>query len=140
MGTLNGIIRDGVSGDELEAKVHVLTSWGTFVHPSDSILKIGYPLTGQPFFYCPGRFTVDVQRGSTDVVVERGIEYEPLRQVVNMPDKGSVDVEFSLKRWIDLPSMHWYSGNTHIHYIEEKLEPHALLIPQLLMLLLFLER
>ena len=77
MGTLKGVIRDSVSGASVEAKVHVLTSSGSFVHPADSILKIG---PGDPFFYCPGEFTVDVPRGSTDIVVERGTEYEPLAE------------------------------------------------------------
>ena len=89
MGTLHGIIRDSVSGNQLEAKVHVLNSTGQFVHPGNSVLKVG---PGQPFFYCPGEFTVSVPRGSTDIVVERGTEYEPLRNVVKMPQTGAVDV------------------------------------------------
>ena len=120
MGTLKGIIRDGSSGASVEAKVHVLTSAGRFVHPADSILKVG---PGDPFFYCPGSFTVNVPRGSTDIVVERGTEYEPLRKVVTMPQKGCVEVELPLKRWADLPSQHWYPGNTHLHYNEEEARP-----------------
>ena len=47
MATLKGIIRDSVSGASVEAKVHVLTSSGRFVHPTGSILKIG---PGDPVF------------------------------------------------------------------------------------------
>ena len=107
MATLKGIIRDSVSGASVEAKVHVLTSSGSFVHPADSILKIG---PGDPFFYCPGEFTVDVPRGSTDIVVERGTEYEPLRKVVSMPAKGAVEVELHLKRWARSPVAGVVSG------------------------------
>ncbi len=120
MGTLHGIIRDSVSGAPVEAKVHVLTSNGHFVHPSNSILKVG---PGDPFFYSSGEFTVNVPRGSTDIIVERGTEYEPLRKVVSMPQKGAVDVELQLKRWTDLPSKHWYPGNTHLHYSEQETRP-----------------
>ncbi len=120
MATLRGVIRDSVSGASVEAKVHVLTSSGHFVHPADSILKIG---PGDPFFYCPGEFVVDVPRGSTDIVVERGTEYEPLRKVVSMPAKGAVEVELHLKRWADLPSQGWYPGNTHLHYNETEARP-----------------
>ena len=66
MATVRGVIRDSVSGASVEAKVHVLTSSGHFVHPADSILKIG---PGDPFFYCSGEFSVDVPRGPTDIVV-----------------------------------------------------------------------
>ena len=47
MGILRGIICDGTSGALVEAKVHVLSSNGQFIHPSDSLLKIG---PGDPFF------------------------------------------------------------------------------------------
>ena len=120
MGTLRGVIRDSISGASVEAKVHVLTSNGRFVHPENSILKIG---PGDPFFYSSGEFTVNVPRGSTDIIVERGTEYEPLRKVVSIPQKGSVEVELSLKRWADLPSQHWYPGNTHLHYSEKEMRP-----------------
>ena len=120
MGTIKGVIRDGASGAPVEAKVQVLTSGGRFVHPADSILKIG---PGDPSFYCPGEFSVDVPRGSTDIVVERGTEYEPLRKVVSMPSKGTVEVELHLKRWADLPGEGWYPGNTHLHYNEQEARP-----------------
>jgi len=120
MGILRGIIRDGTSGASVEAKVHVLSSNGRFVHPSDSLLKIG---PGDPFFYSSGEFTVNVPRGATDIIVERGTEYQPLRNVVSMPQKGAVEVELNLKRWIDLPSQNWYPGNTHLHYSEKEANP-----------------
>ena len=75
MGILRGIICDGTSGASVEAKVHVLSSNGQFIHPSDSLLKIG---SGDPFFYSSGEFTVNVPRGATDIIVERGTEYQPL--------------------------------------------------------------
>ena len=112
MGILRGIIRDGTSGALVEAKVNVLSSNGRFVHPSNSLLKVG---PGDPFFYSSGEFTVNLPRGATDIVVERGTEYQPLRNVVSMPQKGEVEVELNLKRWIDLPSQNWYPVNTHLH-------------------------
>jgi len=120
MGILRGIICDGTSGALVEAKVHVLSSNGQFIHPSDSLLKIG---PGDPFFYSSGEFSVNVPRGATDIIVERGTEYQPLRHVVSMPQKGAVEVELNLKRWIDLPSQKWYPGNTHLHYSEKEVNP-----------------
>ncbi|MCZ6634419.1 MAG: CehA/McbA family metallohydrolase, partial [bacterium] len=115
MAILKGIIRDSTSNAAVPAKVHVLSSTGKFVHPPGSIMKVG---PGDPFFYCDGEFSVHAPRGSTDIIVERGTEYEPLRQVVEMPAKGVVEVECWLNRWTNLPSQHWYPGNTHIHYNE----------------------
>ena len=41
MGTLHGTIIDEVSGESLDAKVHVLNATGSFSHPPNSMLKRG---------------------------------------------------------------------------------------------------
>jgi hypothetical protein len=120
MATLQGHIRDAQSGARLQAKVMVVSASGRFVHPRDSLLKVG---PGEPSFYSDGEFRVDVPRGATQIVVERGTEYEPLRQSVSMPQKGSAEVTLLLKRWTDLPSDGWYPGNTHLHYSESEGRP-----------------
>lgn len=120
MAKLHGTISDSVSGDVIEAKVHVLDSTGHFAAPGDAILKVG---PGQPFFYCAGEFTVDLPVGPADILVERGTEYTPFRKTVNIPKTGIVDIEIRLERWTDLPSMNWYPGNTHIHYDEKESRP-----------------
>ena len=120
MATLKGRVRDGVSGACVAAKVRVLTSGGSCVSPAGSIMKVG---PGDPFFYCPGEFEITVPRGSTDIIVERGTEYRPLRRVVAIPAGGAMEVDLELTRWTDLPSEGWYPGNTHIHYNELEARP-----------------
>ena len=78
---------------------------------------------GTPFFFCDGSFEVRGGRGRTDVLVERGTEYEPLRTVVDMPEHGSRDVEITLNRWYFPQENNWYPGNTHIHYDEKETRP-----------------
>jgi hypothetical protein len=53
----------------------------------------------------PGRFTITVQHGK---------EYLPESRVIEVEDRP-LEVEFALKRWIDLGSRGWYSGETHVH-------------------------
>ena len=113
MGILHGHIIDSATGKQIDAKVHVLTSDGRFAHPREAVLKRG---PGTPFFFCNGSFEVRGGRGRTDILVERGTEYEPLRTVVDMPEHGARDVEISLKRWYFPQENNWYPGNTHIHY------------------------
>ena len=84
MGTLHGHIIDSATGEPINAKVHVLTANGRFCHPRDAMLKRG---PGTPFFFCDGEFEVQASRGRTDILVERGTEYEPIRTVVEMPGK-----------------------------------------------------
>ena len=120
MGILHGTIVDADTNQPINAKVHVLTSSGRFCHPDDAMLKRG---PGTPFFFCEGSFEVTANRGRTDVLVERGTEYEPHRVVVDMPAKGAKDVEIKLKRWYHPQDQNWYPGNTHIHYDEKETRP-----------------
>ena len=117
---IRGSIRDGVSGERVAAKVHILGSGGQFLHPGNSLLKVG---PGAPFFYADGSFEVQTPRGAVDIVVERGTEYVPLRRTLYAPPGGAVEIDLMLERWVDLPEERWYPGNTHIHYNELESRP-----------------
>jgi len=120
MAILHGTIVDTAGNQTIDAKVHVLDSGGSFRHPSDALLKRG---PGTPFFFSNGEFSVDVQCGRTDILVERGTEYEPARVSVVAPTSGTVEAEIPLQRWYHPQEEHWYPGNTHIHYDERETRP-----------------
>ncbi len=122
MATLHGTIVDSATNEPIDAKVHVLDSTGKFKSPASAIQKIG---PGTPFFFSDGEFSVDVGRGRTDVLVERGTEYRPRRVVVETPAAGIVDLEIPIERWYHPQQQHWYPGNTHIHYDEKETRPDA---------------
>ncbi|MAG37647.1 MAG: hypothetical protein CL878_15540, partial [Dehalococcoidia bacterium] len=120
MPSLRGHIYDAQTGDTLQAKVHVLESTGKFQAPPEALLKVG---GGPPFFYSDGSFALDLLCGPAEGVVERGTEYRPLLQTVEIPRTGALEVEFPLERWINLPADGWHAGNTHIHYNEQETRP-----------------
>ncbi len=120
MARLSGRILDKETGETTPARVHVSDSTGAFVHPADAILKVG---PGASFFYSDGRFEVDVARGWTRVVVERGTEYAPARIDLEAPSRGAVVVDVTLERWSKLGEDGWHPGNTHIHYDEKETRP-----------------
>ena len=117
---LVGSITDSATGEQVPAKVQVINAAGHFVHPDGAILKVG---TGDPFFYSDGSFEVNVSRGWTQVIVERGTEYLPARVTVEAPSRGAVAVDVVLERWTDLGDRGWHPGNTHIHYDEKEERP-----------------
>jgi hypothetical protein len=121
MAVLRGRIWDRQRSTPLEARVQIVASSGDFRAPQDALLKVG---SGEPFFYCDdGSVEVDVPGGPTDVVIERGTEYTPLRLSLNAPSAGTVNVDAPLERWIELPEQGWYGGNTHVHYTEHESRP-----------------
>jgi hypothetical protein len=117
MSTLVGRIVDRDTGRPLAARVQVLAATGTARAPAGSILKHG---PGEPFFYADGTFEVDVSSGQADILVERGIEYHPLRQIVMVPQHGTVEIDLPLQRWARIAEQGWYAGNTHVHYDEHE--------------------
>ena len=120
MATLHGTIIDAATGEKIDAKVHVLDASGNFHYPTGALMKRG---PGTPFFFSDGVFEVPVGRGRTDILVERGTEYEPTRLVVETPASGVVDVEIPINRWYYPQEERWYPGNTHIHYDEKETRP-----------------
>ncbi len=120
MGIVHGTIIDEETDEIIDAKVHVLDARGNFVSPVDALLKQG---PGKRFFFCDGEFELNAPRGRTDILVERGTEYEPVRRVVDIPAKGTVDVCMTIRRWFDPQEANWYPGNTHIHYDENETRP-----------------
>lgn len=120
MARISGRIIDQTSGEEIEARVQVLSSGGTFLHPADALLKVG---PGLPFFYSSGHFEVDAPRGLTQILVERGTEYTPALVSLDVAKRGVTTLDIELKRWNDLGKRGWHPGNTHIHYDQNERHP-----------------
>ena len=120
MARLHGTVLDAATDEPVEAKVHVLSAMGRFLAPVDSILKVG---PGREFFYADGMFELEAPVGQVDIVVERGNEYRPLRQALEVSTERRLDVELRLERWTDLPAQGWHPGNTHLHYDEKEMRP-----------------
>ena len=120
MAKVAGRIIDRQSGEQVEARVQVLSSGGTFLHPADVLMKVG---PGLPFFYCDGAFEVDAPRGVTRILVERGTEYVPVQMELDLAARGVTTVEIALERWNQLGALGWHPGNTHIHYDQHEQRP-----------------
>lgn len=120
MAKLTGRIIDKQTGAEIPARVQVLSSGGTFLHPAAAILKVG---TGLPFFYSDGHFAVDAPRGLTQILVERGTEYKPVQLTLDLAQRGVTAIDIALERWTTLGDQGWHPGNTHIHYDQHEQRP-----------------
>lgn len=59
-------------------------------------------------------FTIDLPPGHYTIVVERGKEYLPHREVLHIAEQP-VEQTFRLQRWSDMVAQGWYSGETHVH-------------------------
>ena len=68
------------------------------------------------YAYIDGRCEGWLPRGDVIVDIARGFEYEPLRTKVRI-DPGQHSLELRIKRWVDMNSRGWYSGDSHVHFL-----------------------
>ena len=120
MPKITGEIRDAKTGEVVQARVQVISPSGGNVAPVDAMWKIG---PGEPFFYSNGQFSLETSRGYHRILVERGTEYTPWRQTIEVDGSNDSVIDIQLDRWADLPDRGWHPGNTHIHYDEKEKDP-----------------
>lgn len=83
-----------------------------------------------PFWRAPaiyqvsGDFSINLKPGKWLISISHGYEYEPviLKEFSVPKNEHSIDVNFCLKRWINMPALGWYSGDVHVHHPTTKPE------------------
>lgn len=65
-------------------------------------------------------FTLALAPGKYTFTVERGKEYLPESRVVTV-GTDPMELQFKLRRWIDMAALGWFSGETHVHRTAEEL-------------------
>ncbi len=68
------------------------------------------------YAYIDGKCQGWLPRGEVDVDVARGFEYEPIRTRVTI-EPGQRELTLRLKRWADMNSERYFSGDTHVHFL-----------------------
>jgi hypothetical protein len=120
-GILIGSIFDGMSGKPVPARVYVIGRNDSLYMADDCIpydkpnfiTRIGYG--GRHFTTRGNSFTVRLPEGRATVVIERGKEFIPIRQEIMIKGGTTVARTFVMRRWIDMASKGWYSGDLHVH-------------------------
>lgn len=69
---------------------------------------------GRNYSYVQGEFTTELPVGEVYVEICKGFEYEVIRRkVIISPNQKTL--ELKVKRWIDLSTKGWITGDTHVH-------------------------
>jgi hypothetical protein len=119
---VRGEVRDADTDKLIACRVYVRHENGTWHFPASDAkegaavpyrkqrgnsVEMHTTLSAHPFAVSlpPGRYTF---------TIERGKEYFPETHAITVGDKP-LDLKFRLRRWIDMASLGWYSGETHVH-------------------------
>ncbi|HUQ90966.1 MAG TPA: CehA/McbA family metallohydrolase [Bryobacteraceae bacterium] len=99
-------------GKPTTARVYLTAADGLAYAPKGTISRYAAQPAEQ-FFHAADSFEMQLPAGETIVEASRGVEYELVRQTVQLTKPSEITVR--LKRWIDLPARGWYSSDAHIH-------------------------
>jgi len=135
---LSGVIRDDQTGQPLAARLYIRSDKGEWhfaqsdnpagkaipykKQRSDTSIEMHTALSAHPF-------EAELPPGKYTLTVERGKEYLPAEQTVEIGDKPAT-VEIKLHRWINMAERGWFSGDTHVHRPVDEL-PTAMLADDL---------
>lgn len=91
---------------------HVNSNMGTWHIDVGGDVRLGQI----SYAYIDGTCQGWLPRGEVIVDVARGFEYTPLRTKVNIKP-GQRELTLRLKRWCDMNSERYFSGDTHVHFL-----------------------
>ena len=110
------VVRVVEEGEPTHARIHLTNSLGEAEYASGCL-----PYERDWHFTVEGGFTAELPPGRTSIRIEKGKEYLQVTDVIEMTEGGEVTEEYELKRWIDMNSLGWYSGDTHVHRMPENI-------------------
>lgn len=126
---VTGRVVDAASGSPIPSRIYIQDAQGKWFFP-ESASPAGSAVKYQKKNWNNPRsvemhttlsahpFRVKLPAGTYTVTVERGKEYSPLVKTCRIV-KGTKPSEkewtFRLRRWINMASRGWYSGDTHVH-------------------------
>lgn len=123
LATVRCQIVDAESGKPVAARVYVQAENGTWHFPisiGGTAVEYRKSRTDNPrsvemhTTLSADRFSVDLPPGKYTFTIERGKEYHVERHEVTVGVQP-MELKFSLRRWIDMAKLSWYSGDTHVH-------------------------
>lgn len=121
-------LRDADTSEPVFARVSVTDSEGDYWPPEGHLKNVhtGWnpdvggdaQVDGKSYAYVRSDFTLPLPVGSYDIEVVRGMEYEPRTVHFEVTDSKAMTLEIELQRWSNVAQDGWYSGDTHVHFID----------------------
>ena len=114
--SFQGRIISAETGLPIAATVSVTSGNGLDVN-LDSEHEYVYYL-GKKRWYVDGAFNVTTKEDSLYIEIRHGLETYPINEIIVLSDSVLKVKEFRMKRWINMAKMGYYSGDTHVHFLE----------------------
>ena len=121
-------IVDAEDGQSISSRMHVEDAEGRYWAPEGHMNEVptgwredvGHDVVvaGRTWAYVPGRVRLQLPPGSYSMEVTRGFEYTPVTTEFQVKAGQDRSLGVRLERWSDIRQQGWYSGDTHVHFVD----------------------
>ena len=121
-------LRDAATTKPVYARVSVTDSKGEYWPPEGHMKNIitrwnpvvggDVKVGGKSYAYVGPEFTLPLPLGSYNIEVVRGMEYEPRTIHFEVSESKVPKLEVKLDRWSNIAKEGWFSGDTHVHFMD----------------------
>ncbi len=70
---------------------------------------------GGQWWCVPGPLDMTLPPGEYDIAIRRGVEHTPVFESFTVQSRQVTEKTYRPKRWIDMRTLGWYSGDDHVH-------------------------
>jgi hypothetical protein len=121
-------IKDERTGNPVASRVSVRNETGQSFPPQGHMRNISTAwredlggnvvVDGKTFAYVDPQFILPLPEGKYEMEVVRGMEYEPQTLRFAVSAEKVPELEVRLRRWTEMAAHGWYSGDTHVHFLD----------------------
>jgi len=109
---LRAELRDPSTGRALPGRFYLTDEQGNFKSPPGAVT---YQKGAEQHFLADGSFELQLAPGRYSLAAERGPEFLPVSLALRLSSGEERKETLSMKRWIDMNRLGWYSGDLHNH-------------------------
>jgi hypothetical protein len=123
-GHLQVRIKDGSTGKPTPVRIRMVNDKGITAPLPAAAIGImygrndaaeGYAFQPDSAFYADGMFEVTLQPGTYHIKITKGFEYLEQQDEIRVEPGEKLSRNYVLERWINMPSLGWFSADDHIH-------------------------
>ncbi len=122
-------LKDAETGNPVYGRVNITAGQGEYWPPRghQKNIAIGWRddvggdvfIDGATYAYVRPEFVVDLPNDDFTITVLKGTEYLPATAKLTITEGPPEPVTIALKRWTNMNARGWYSGDTHVHFLDD---------------------
>ncbi len=119
---------DAHHGDPISSRINVVDEAGDYWAPEGHMREVStgwredvghdVVVAGRTWAYVPGRSRLRLPPGRYTLEVMRGFEYTPVKTGFEVKPGEDSRLRVKLERWSEIRQAGWYSGDTHVHFVD----------------------